>query len=242
MEINTRGIVLRVVKYNDNYNIVDLYTENLGKCAALVSIPKTSKAKIKNSFFQPLFLLDLVLTRKSSRGLFKVKDIRFDVTPQSIPYNPYKSSIAFYIAEFLYYVVQEEESNEALFSYLYHSISWLDSCTDNYANFHLVFLMHFTLFLGLYPNIDDYVMGDYFDLLNGCFTSIKPLDHANYIKPIEANRIQILMRMNYDNMSLFKLSRLERGVILDYLTSYYKIHIPNLPDLKSLGILKELFR
>ncbi len=241
MEVSTRCIVLKVIKYNDNYNIVDFYTEALGRSSAMVSIPKSLKSKSKNNFYQPLFLLNAALFRKSNNGLFKVKEINFDFPPKSIPYNPYKTAIAFFISEFIYHVVQEEEPNEALFSYLYNSILWLDSCDRDFANFHLMFLMRFSLFLGLYPNLSDYKEGDYFDMLNASFRSTRPTDHVHFVSPDDASKIQTLMRMNFDSMHLFKLNRKERVQILTLLSDYYKIHLPNLPELKSLDILQDLF-
>ena len=92
-----------------------------------------------------------------------------------------------------------------LFAYLQHSIIWLDECGGGFANFHLVFLMRLSRFLGLYPNLEDYHTGDYFDLLNACFTSIRPQLHSSYINPEEAARLRQLMRMNYETMHLFIL-------------------------------------
>ena len=160
---------------------------------------------------------------------------------QSIPYNPYKSAIAFFIAEFIYYAVKEEGESGSLFSYLMNSIQWLDESQNSYANFHLVFMMRLSLFLGLYPNIDNYTEGDYFDLLNASFISYKPTLHNNYLEPLGASHIVQLMRMNYETMYLFKLNRHDRNEILDVLSDFYKIHIPNFPELKSLDVLKELF-
>ena len=61
-----------------------------------------------------------------------------------------------FLAEFLYRALKEEAPNEPLFAYLQHSIRWLDECEGrSFANFHLVFLMRLSRFLGLYPNVDD---------------------------------------------------------------------------------------
>lgn len=57
-------------------------------------------------------------------------------------------------------------------------------------------------FLGLYPNLEDYHAGDYFDLQNACFTPLRPQLHSNYIAPEEAARLTQLMRMNYETMHL----------------------------------------
>lgn len=95
--------------------------------------------------------------------------------------------------------------------------------------------------LGLYPNLEDYHTGDYFDLLNACFTSIRPQLHSSYINPEEAGRLRQLMRMNYETMHLFGMSRAERARCLTIMNDYYRLHLPDFPALKSLEVLKELF-
>ena len=101
--------------------------------------------------------------------------------------------------------------------------------------------MRLSRFLGLYPNLEDYHTGDYFDLLNACFTSTRPLLHSSYINPEEAGRLRQLMRMNYETMHLFGMSRAERTRCLTIMNDYYRLHLPDFPVLKSLDVLKELF-
>lgn len=146
-----------------------------------------------------------------------------------------------FLAEFLYRAVREEAENRPLFAYLQHSIIWLDECRENFANFHLVFLMRLSRFLGLYPNLEDYQNGDYFDLLNACFTPLRPQLHSSYIIPEEAARLTMLMRMNYETMHLFAMNRVERTRCLTIMNEYYRLHLPDFPVLKSLEVLKELF-
>ena len=121
------------------------------------------------------------------------------------------------------------------------AVIWLDDCREGFANFHLVFLMRLSRFLGLYPNLEDYHNGDYFDLLNACFTSSRPQLHSSYINPEEAGRLRQLMRMNYETMHLFGMSRAERTRCLTIMNDYYRLHLPDFPALKSLDVLKELF-
>ena len=146
-----------------------------------------------------------------------------------------------FLAEFLYRALKEEASNEPLFAYLMHSILWLDGCGERpFANFHLVFLMRLSSFLGLYPNVDDYTSGCYFDMLNACFTPLMPKSGA-FLKPDEAARIRLLLRMNYETMHLFGMSRTERNRCLMVINDYYCLHLPDFPMLKSVDVLKELF-
>ena len=50
----------------------------------------------------------------------------------------------------------------------------------------------------------------------------------------------LLMRMNYETMHLFTMSRLERNRCLVIMNDYYRLHLPDFPVLKSLDVLKEL--
>ncbi|MCQ2239496.1 MAG: DNA repair protein RecO [Bacteroidaceae bacterium] len=236
----TKALVLHTIKYNDSSLIVHAYTEMYGRLAFWVRIPKSHKAKVRNVLFQPLSLLDLDVDLSSKNGIHHIKDAKPVVVWQSIPFHPVKSSIAMFISEFLSKALMEQAENKPLFAYLEASTEWLDNCERPAANFHLVFLMHLALFLGLYPNLDNYHDGDWFDLQSGTFEPLPPL-HKQCVKPVEASRICTLMRMNYENMHLFNLSHFDRGQILDVLLSYYAIHITGTSELKSLSVLKELF-
>ena len=137
--------------------------------------------------------------------------------------------------------MKEESANAPLFAYLQYSIRWLDECENrSFANFHLVFLMRLSRFLGLYPNLDDYSTGCYFDMLNACFISSLPKS-GSFLTPDEAARVRLLLRMNYETMHLFGMSRAERNRCLTIINDYYRLHIPDFPILKSLDVLKELF-
>ena len=59
--------------------------------------------------------------------------------------------------------------------------------------------------------------------------------------PKEAGRLRQLMRMNYETMHLFGMSRAERTRCLTIMNDYYRLHLPDFPALKSLDVLKELF-
>ena len=235
------GIVLHTLKYNDTSNIVDIYTEQSGRASFLVKIPRTRKSGVRSVLFQPLALVELEADVRPTSNLHRIREAKPIHPFRSLPFHPYKSSIAMFLAEFLYRALKEEAPNEPLFAYLMHSVLWLDECEGrSFSNFHLVFLMRLSRFLGLYPNVDDYTEGCYFDMLNASFTPLLPKGGA-FLKPDEAARIRLLLRMNYETMHLFAMSRAERSRCLMVINDYYCLHIPDFPILKSLDVLKELF-
>lgn len=235
------GIVLHTLRYNDTALIAHIYTENLGRAAFLVPMSRSRKASVKSVIFQPLALVELEADLRLRSSIYKIKEAKSLYPFTSVPYDPYKSAIALFLAEFLYRAIREEAENRPLFTYLRHSIIWLDECEKGFSNFHLVFLMRLSRFLGLYPNLENYHEGDYFDLRNAEFTSLKPQLHPYYIEPNEATRIIRVMRMNYETMHLFLMTRTERNRCLVIMNEYYRLHLPDFPILKSIDVLKELF-
>jgi DNA repair protein RecO (recombination protein O) len=235
------GIVLHSLKYNDSSRIVDIYTDLHGRGSFIVAVPKSRKAAVKPAIFQPLAIIDFEADVRPGGGLTRVRDAKVNVPFGSIPYDPVKSAIAMFVAEFLYRTLREEEENVPLFTFLIYSLTWLDECAGRFANFHLVMLMRMSRFLGFYPNLDSYSDGDLFDLQSATFVSSAPLTHSFYIDANETRALRQLMRLNYDTMSLFAMNRSQRARCLSIIMDYYRLHLPEFPRLKSLDVLQELF-
>ena len=240
MLVKTDAIVLHAIKYGETRMIVDVFTRIQGRLSLIVSIPKSPRAKIHKQFFQPLTLLETEVDVRPHVQLHKLRDVRLSTPFATIPFHPHKLAISLFIAEFLFYALRSEQRNDPLFEYITSSVQWLDSQTDRFANFHLVFLMRLSRFLGFYPNLDDYQAGDCFDLRESVFCATPPL-HRDVLLPAEADKLQLMMRMDYPTMHLFQLSHHERDRQLEVAIVYYRLHLPNFPELKSLGVLQELY-
>jgi DNA repair protein RecO (recombination protein O) len=100
--------------------------------------------------------------------------------------------------------------------------------------------MRLSRFLGFYPNLDDYTVGDYFDLRESVFLPAPPIHH-DFLQPQEAEKVQLMMRMDFPTMHLFQMSHTERNRLLEVALSYYRLHLPDFPELKSLTVLQELY-
>ena len=220
--------------------IVDMFTRQYGRLSFIVSMPKTAKSKMKKQFFQPLSLLEIEADIRQKVQLQKLKDVRLASPFTSIPFHPHKLSMALFLAEFLYHALRSEQRNELLYDYVESSIQWLDGQDSQFANFHLVFLMRMSRFLGFYPNLDNYKTGDYFDLRESVFLPSPPV-HRDFLYPEEAEKVQLMMRMDFPTMHLFQMSHGERNRLLEVSLLYYRLHLPDFPEMKSITVLQELY-
>ena len=112
--------------------------------------------------------------------------------------------------------------------------------SEGYANFHLVFMIRLSMFLGFFPNLESYEPGACFDLRSGCFSTTVP-PHPDYIQADEAEAMVGLMRLSFTTMRLFRMSREQRNRCVDVILDFYRLHIPAFPELKTLGVVRELF-
>lgn len=240
MLTKTTAIVLHNIKYGDSKMIVDMFTRAHGRTSFVVTISKSAKSKIRKQLFQSLAMLSLEYDFRPKVQLQKIKEATILHPYSSLPFDMDKLTVGMFISEFLYHSLYGEESNEPMFDYISDSLQWFDSSPSPAANFHLVFMMRLSRFLGFYPNLDDYVQGCVFDLRNGSFSSVAPL-HSDYLSSAEASLMSLMMRMNYPTMHLFKFTRAQRNRLLDVIVQYYRLHIPGFPDMKSLDVLRNIY-
>ena len=240
MLTKTEAIVLHSLKYGDQRLIIDLFTRAHGRVSFIVPLPKSAKGKIKKQYFQPLTLLNIECDVRPQAALQKLHDVSLLAPLPSLHYEPSKLAIALFLSEFLYHALKSEQQNEPLFQYIVSGIQWRDGSSGHFANFHLVFLMRLSRFLGFYPNLEDDAPGVYFDLRSATFCTSPPL-HSDFLMPQEASHIRLLMRMDFATMHLFRMSRTERNRVLEILLTYYRLHLPDFPELRSTGVLHTLF-
>lgn len=235
----TEGIVLGTTAYSDAYSITHLFTRDFGRVSYLLPISRGKKTKIRTSLFFPLSVLYLEVEHLPLRDVQRLKEAGRQFPLYELCTDMTKISLAFFIAEFLSYILRESGHNEATFDYLKNSIETLEAADKGLANFHLALMTGLTRSLGIYPNTEFFSERSYFDLQNGEFVVNEPL-HSYYLKRKESIFLRQLHRINYSNMHLFRLSRDNRNEIVKRLLDYYRLHICNFPPLKSLEVLREM--
>jgi DNA repair protein RecO (recombination protein O) len=232
MLAKTRAIVLHSVRYGESSLIVHLYSEQYGRISCMAAGVRTKKPRFSATLFQPLTLLELELYHKTNRDIHRIKEANCPVHFATIPFELRKTTIAFFLAEVLYKTLREEAGNPALFEFLFHAILLLDTKEQGIASFHLVFLLHFSRFLGFFPS--DLSGPDEMTLL----PELKPF---GTLSREARSTLFRLMHASLTQTEIPALSPDMREMLLDRIVEFYDQQSANMGRLKSLQVLREVF-
>jgi DNA repair protein RecO (recombination protein O) len=236
-----RGVVIQLQNYNDDSAIAEVFSAEHGRVGVLVPRGNNKKAREVRHLFSALSPVELTVARRSENGLFKVKEGVFIFPLLDIPFNPTKSAIAFFVAEVLKNALRKEPADALLFSFLCESIAWLDEAKMGYANFHLVFMVGLARKLGICPELEYPGRGCYFDVQSAGFTRDSSFGKVVF-SPNYTYFIIRLLRCTYQSMDGFRLNSRARNCCAEAILYYYRVHIPEFGEIKSLEVLQELFK
>ena len=238
MQITSKAIVLSSLKYGDTSLIVKAFTASDGlKTYLLKGVLASRKSRIKAAYFQPLTQLELVATHRNQGTLESLKEVRVSYHYNSLHVHHVKKAIALFLAEVLANSIHEEERNTGLYEYLEASLQWLDS-HEKVANFHILFLLELSKFLGFYPDTTR-IEDSYFDLNEGGFTNTLPLGAA--IAGNDLSNFRAFLGINFDEVDSIRLGQNSRSSLLQALLLYFEIHLQGFRKPRSLAILNEVF-
>lgn len=238
MLVNTNAIVISALKYGEADLIVKCFTEKNGlKTYLLRGILKSKKGKFKTSMFQPLSQLELVAKHKDKGTMEYLQEAKMNGTYKTLHTEVVKSTMVLFISEVLKNSVREEEENKPLYHYLETAFNWLDH-HEKFANFHLLFMLKLTKYLGFYPD-DSKLEPEYFNMLDGIFQEVKSNNYC-----IEGSNVLLLkqlLQVNFSDLEGIKLNKSARNHFLEMLLLYYQLHIDSFKKPKSLAVLHEIF-
>ncbi|MES2651802.1 MAG: DNA repair protein RecO [Bacteroidota bacterium] len=235
----TRGIVLKTTLYSESSVVVKIFTEKFGIQSYLINGVKKPKAKIPMNILQPLHLLDMVVYHKITTQIQRVSEARPSPLFRTIPYHVIKNVVVQFLNEVLYKSVHQQNTDEALFDFIYSAISWYDETNEPNVNFHLAFLLKLSRFLGFAPHFQSRSDQVYFDLQEGEFTSLPPI-HPYYIDKIDADELNKLFYCTFEKLNEIEINNAKRRFLLDKILVYYTLHTASFGQIKSHQILEEV--
>ena len=236
---NTRGIVFKYFKYSESSIIAKIFTEEFGLQSYIVKGVRSKRSKTRLAFFEPLSLVDLVAFHKEGKSINHLKEININYAFQSIPLEMEKRAILFFIDELLYRSVREETPDKDLFNWLFNTLTWFDMNNGESINFHLVFMLQLSRFLGFYPKRTSGKNNVVFDLQEGQFKDVIP-QNPQYISGLLLTHLENLYESTFENSQSLDINNNDRRKLVDILITYYRLHLPGFGEMKSLEVLKTI--
>jgi DNA repair protein RecO (recombination protein O) len=234
----TRGIVFNSTDYSEASLVVQIYTELFGIQSYIINGVRKKHARVHSGIFQPLTPVDLVVYHKERPGLQRISDIKPNPPLANIPFDVFKSSMVLFLDEVLVKSIREEESNPPLFEFIYKAIQWLDGPQSPGNDFHLLFLLHLSRFLGFAPSQDYTSTKNIFNLREGKFQSLFP-EHPHFIVPPASGHFASLIQAEFP-FSL-NINTAERRILLSAILEYFALHIDGFGNIKSHKVLEEVW-
>jgi DNA repair protein RecO (recombination protein O) len=218
----TRGIVLRFIKFRETSIIVTILTDKFGVQSYIVNGVRSKKSQNKIALYQPLTLLNLVVYHREQANIERIKEVQCLHPFSSLITNVKKSSVCLFITEVINKAIREESQTGEVFNFIADSLIAFDSMDEGFENFHLLFLLKLSRYLGFgIHNVNEVVGGQAAD--EATETLISKLLNANYA----------------DHVSM---SNTQRRNVLDIIVRFYSDHMEQLREIKSLAVLKEVMQ
>jgi len=234
------GIVLHTFKYGDTGVIARIYTKRFGLLSFIVPGLRKARAKMQYNHFQPLSQVEIVFYHNDKGKLLHLKEINCQKPHNDIPFRIVKTSVALFLAELLIKVLQEPDPYPQLFDFLTNSIDYLEECPTLNPNFHLIFMVQLSKFMGFYPRNNYDTAHCYFNIKEGIYQNTI-VETAYCLDSELSNLFFELTNGNIQFPHALKLSAFQRKVLLQKLIDYFQLHIPGMKEIKSLAVLKEIF-
>jgi DNA repair protein RecO (recombination protein O) len=218
----TRGVVFRFTRYGDTSIIASIFTEQFGLQSYIVNGIRSKNSKSKIALYQPLTLLELVVYHKEHANINRIKEVKCFHPYATIPHDVIKSSVAMFIHEVLNKTVKEESHAHALCEFIISSLISLDTITGQVENFHIIFLLKLSRFLGFGAHAAE-------EILKWRITD-----------PLIERCMEDLIRADYTTE--IRLTGQDRREVLDLVLKFFYEHSGMTGEIKSLPVLREILR
>jgi DNA repair protein RecO (recombination protein O) len=197
-----------------------MFTELFGLQSYIVNGVRSKSSKNKIAHYQPLSLLNLVVYHREQANIERIKEIQCYHPYATLATDIRKSTVGLFIAEILNRTVKDESHAQELFEFISNALITFDTMPSNFENFHLVFLIKLSRYLGFGAERVNDILGPRL--------ADQAIEHS----------LETLIKSDYT--VVLPLSNTQRRTALDLLVKFFADHIETLGDLKSLQILKEV--
>lgn len=240
----TKGVILRAVKYGETSIIATVYTELFGVQSYMVKGVRQSskKSQGKANYFQPAAILEMEVFYNELKQMQFIKEYQWSFFYEKIFNDVVRNAVSMYIIELLQHSLKQPEAHPELFDFIENTLKQIDKGADGLiANLPLYFILQLGSELGFK------ISGEYsdemkvIDLQEGSFVKDIPSHQQYLINECAQITSRLLRAKNYEEVSAILLNRHIRKELLQAYQTFMQFHITGFGELRSVGVLYELF-
>ena len=239
----TKGVIIRTVKYGETSLVVSAYTELFGLQQYMVNGVRTSKktVNVSASHLQVGNILDMVVYKNEKDTLQRIKECKLAVHYDALFADVMKNAIMLFMIEVLQKCIKEPDHQPELYYFIEDILKGLDAASaQQTANMPLFFMIHLSHFFG-FRLMDNYTpKAHILDLHEGQFVESLPLHQMVVMPPNSEYIAQYLRVMQLAELEEIKMNRVQRNAILDACLQFYAMHIHPFGTMKTLPIIRTL--
>ena len=209
-------VVLATTKVGENAVVVHTLSREYGRRGFMVRPGK----KQGMALFLPLNILEADVVENPKSTLWSLRNILLKDGLSGIRGNLHKNTMTLFLSEVLFRTVREGVFEEGLYEWCIGSILTLNALEADFSNFHIRFLLELAGALGFRPTLQD----------------IAPFAGE------QLPRLKPFLESSFEVSMLLPLSGENRNALCDVLLRYLSYHTDTNIQVKSLQVLRELYR
>ena len=209
-------ILLSVTKVGDKSLVLHTLSPEWGRRSFITSVSR----KAPMALFLPLSLLEAEVIENSKSDLWRLSEVCASAPLNGIRSDVRKNTMTLFLSEVLLRTLKVGSREEGLFEWCRSSILTLDAMESDFSNYHLRFLLEFAGALGFSPSIED--------LMPFCG------EHLEVVRS--------LLRSSAAETMLIPMSGAQRNAVASLLLDYIGYHIDSPLQIRSLQVLRELYK
>lgn len=233
MKTVEQGILIHRAPYSETSLLVTVLCKTQGLITFLF---QGGKKKHGNVLF-PMAHIEFTYYRRNDSTLGKISSLELATVSKSIPFDPVKSGIAFFMAELVQQLIRSGHAENQLYQTVLNEALWLDA-SDELTNYPLWFLGVFSREIGIVPAIDA-PHPTVFDLLGGKLSTVRPL-HVQFLEGEWVHWFEEILQEDKVRFLSMSIPKQERLLCFDAWLEYYKTHLHGIRPLKSVEVIREV--
>ena len=233
MSKRIEGLFLKSTKIKHNSLIVDLLTNEYGRCSFIFHVSKK-----KLFAFQPFHFIEFSSNYNSEKKLNRASEAEIIFPVLNIISDVRKTGYALLLTEILNKLIHKQEKNPLLYMEIKKMVQVFEKRPFNPV-FGVFFLKEMLNFIGIQPHNNFTLNSPYFDIEEGRFTNEKT---NNMLVDFPDKLFSDLLGTKIDTIFSYKLKNIHRRKIMELLLNYIQFHgLMNVEKIRSIQILQSLY-